>query len=81
HPDQVHGYEWESAAALALLRRVSPHAVTVFHAADPGVSHQVPAVLLAAAGLRVSGEQAPVDLLELGRRSENQAGPPSGPRI
>ncbi|HKR97971.1 MAG TPA: glycogen/starch synthase, partial [Candidatus Dormibacteraeota bacterium] len=79
-PEEVHGYEWESAAALALLRRAAPGVTTVFIAGEPGVRHQVPARLLAAAGLRVAGDDT-VDLFDLGRRSETRSGARSTPRI
>jgi glycogen synthase len=80
-PEQVHGFEWESAAALALLRRALPGVVSVFHAGEPGVHHRVDAALLAAAGLRVAADEGTVDLLELGYSSATRSGDHAAARL
>jgi hypothetical protein len=67
-PAVVHGFEWESAAALALVARASPGAATVLSLAKDAVHHLAAAEVCRWAGLDVDAQDG-LDLLALARRS------------
>lgn len=74
-PVVVHGFEWQSAISLALVAAWSqPRPATVLSVNGPGVGHEVPADLCAAAGVALATRAATVDLLQLGRSRADAVG-------
>lgn len=78
-PDVVHGFEWECAAALALIAQSTPRtAAMVLSISSAGISYTVPAEALQASGLHVK-DAGEVDLLSVARSSADsviQGDPP-----